>query len=520
VNLHGFLVCVGTDDSRGVESQSDIEQLAQQLHAQTIENFQFSDTLVGPSFEDVARLEERVSEVMHRAGIAGSSTIAESAARRAIRDEAADKILQADRHGPHWRCPSRMVPPREDHLAKLVTNLYENLVGENLGDRLSALDRVFPDWYSRVSLDEGDTLYLAERHFRRLIKDLTFGYGPVEGLLAAPGVSEIMIVPPCRVYIDAGGVLMDTLWRFPSEAAVINIANRLASRVGRRIDRSSPMVDARLLDGSRVNIVMPPIAVRGTAITIRKFPVRMTMPELLVRRTVPPGMDEFLHAAVEADLNIVVSGGTGTGKTSLVNALSDFIPSGDRVIVIEDTAELQLGVSHLVRLEARAPNAEGVGAILHRDLIRNALRMRPDRIILGEVRGPEALDMLKAMNTGHDGCVTTVHANSPLDAIRRLEVLALESNEVSPEAIREHIGSAVNMIIQLVRDVRGRRKVTAITEVLGTHASGEVRTRDLFAFDPESERLRPTGSVPAFCARLENAGLAAGHRVDLFSGAQ
>jgi pilus assembly protein CpaF len=299
------------------------------------------------------------------------------------------------------------------------------------------------------------------------------------------------------------------------------VANRLASRVGRRIDRASPLADARLLDGSRVNIATSPVAVDGTVITIRKFPLhRMTMDELIARGTVPPGLNKFLRAAVRAGLNIVVSGGTGTGKTSLINALSDFIEPGERVVVVEDTAELRLGTDHIVRLEVRAPNAEGVGAIHHRDLIRNALRMRPDRVILGEVRGPETLDMLKAMNTGHDGCLTTVHANSPLDAIRRLEVLALESNdEVSPEALREHIGSAVDLIIQLVRDARGRRKVAVITEVLGVRADGAVRTCELFAFDQESDRLRPTGSVPGFCPRLERAGLASEDLIELFSGA-
>jgi pilus assembly protein CpaF len=351
------------------------------------------------------------------------------------------------------------------------------------------------------------------------ILDEVFGLGPLEPLLHDPTVNDILVNTCKRVYVERRGVIEKTDIVFKDEAHLMHIIDKIVSAVGRRIDESSPMVDARLLDGSRVNIVIPPLAVDGPLLSIRRFgAIPLTADDLLRHRALTPQMLEILRSAVRARLNIVVSGGTGSGKTTLLNVLSGFISAAERIVTIEDSAELQIKQEHVARLECRPPNLEGKGAVRQRELVINALRMRPDRIILGEVRGEEALDMLQAMNTGHDGSITTIHANNPRDAIARIETMAMMGSISLPEkAIRAQIASAVDIIIQVSRMSDGSRRITHISEITGT--SGDmVSLQDIYLFEklglgPSGNvkgRFFATGIVPKFGERLKAAGVPLG----------
>ena len=327
-----------------------------------------------------------------------------------------------------------------------------------------------------------------------------FGLGPLEPLLADPSISDILVNGHRQVYVERKGILELTSVRFHDDGHLLRIIDKIVSQVGRRVDESNPMVDARLSDGSRVNAIIPPLAVDGPLLSIRRFGTDRLMPNDLVERgSLTRGMMQLLEAAVKAKLNIVVSGGTGAGKTTLLNALSVFISPRERIVTIEDAAELQLKQPHLARLETRPPNLEGNGAVRQRQLLINALRMRPDRIIVGEVRGEEALDMLQAMNTGHDGSLTTVHANTPRDAISRLEVMiTLANGNMHLTAIRQQVASAVHIILQCSRMSDGSRRVTSITEVTGMETD-IVTLQDIFVF--EKRGLAPSGKVLGrFCA--------------------
>lgn len=330
------------------------------------------------------------------------------------------------------------------------------------------------------------------------VVDEAVGLGPLEPLLADTSVSEIMVNTHEEIYVERGGRLLRHQSGFSSEQAVVAIIDRIVAPLGRRVDEGSPMVDARLRDGSRVNAVIPPIALRGPCLTIRKFPQRrLEMQDLLAAGSLDTYMAEFLSFSVAARKSVVVSGGTGSGKTTLLNVLSNCIPAGERVITIEDAAELRLNHAHLISLESRPPNTEGKGRVEIRDLVRNALRMRPDRIIVGECRGAEAFDMLSAMNTGHEGSLTTLHANSPRDALLRLETMVLMAGMDLPlAAIREHISSAVDLIVQQARLSDGRRLVTAIVEVTGMEA-GRIQTQELFLYRQDIEpRFEGCGVQP------------------------
>ncbi|GAA4872299.1 CpaF family protein [Serinicoccus chungangensis] len=371
-----------------------------------------------------------------------------------------------------------------------------------------------------AALVQSADISLKPEERRRLIDDLTddvLGYGPLQKLLDDDDVTEVMVNGPDHVYVERAGRLTNSGVVFTSEEQLRRVIERIVSRVGRRIDESSPLVDARLEDGSRVNAVIPPLAVNGSSLTIRKFGKVPLMAADLVRRdSLTPEMVTLLDACVKARLNILVTGGTGTGKTTLLNVLSSFIPSDERIVTIEDAVELQLQQEHVVRLESRPPNIEGRGAITIRDLVRNSLRMRPDRIVVGEVRGAESLDMLQAMNTGHEGSLSTVHANTPRDAIARLETLVLMAGMDLPlRAIREQISSAVDLIVHLSRLRDGTRRVTHVTEVQGME--GEIITlQDAFVFDFSAGvdehgkflgRPRATGVRPGFTERFEDLGI-------------
>jgi pilus assembly protein CpaF len=343
-----------------------------------------------------------------------------------------------------------------------------------------------------------------------------FGLGPLEPLLQDPSISDILVNGWQQVYVERAGLLEETKVRFHDDGHLLRIIDKIVSQVGRRVDESNPMVDARLLDGSRVNAIIPPLAVDGPLLSIRRFGTDKLMPaDLVAKLSLTPGMMRLLEAAVKARLNIIVSGGTGAGKTTLLNALSAYISPKERIVTIEDAAELQLKQPHLARLETRPANVEGQGAVRQRQLLINSLRMRPDRIIIGEVRGEEALDMLQAMNTGHDGSLTTVHANSPRDAIARLEVMVSLANANMPLlSIRQQIASAVQILVQAVRLSDGSRRVTSITEVTGIETD-VVTLQDIFVFEKRGlapggkviGRFTATGILPAFNEKLIAAGI-------------
>jgi pilus assembly protein CpaF len=348
------------------------------------------------------------------------------------------------------------------------------------------------------------------------VLDEVFGLGPLEPLLQDPTVSDILVNTFNSVYVERRGLLEKTAVVFKDNRHLMHVIDKIVSAVGRRVDESSPMVDARLKDGSRINVVIPPLAVDGPILSIRRFGATPLVAEDLVRnKALTQPMLDILKGAVQARLNIVVSGGTGAGKTTLLNVLSGFISERERIVTIEDSAELQMKQDHVVRLECRPPNVEGKGAVRQRELVINALRMRPDRIVLGEVRGEECLDMLQAMNTGHDGSVTTIHANTPRDALARMETMAMMNTVHLPEkAIRAQIASAVHLIVQIARMSDGSRRVTHITELTGTF-SEVISMQDIFLFEKEGlgangkvkGRFRATGIVPKFSEKLMAAGI-------------
>ena len=362
---------------------------------------------------------------------------------------------------------------------------------------------------------------LKKEIFKQVLNDL-LGYGPIQPLLDDPDVSEIMVNGPKKIFVEKSGRLTKSEITFDDDDHVVRIIDRIVLPLGRRVDFDSPTVDARLPDGSRVNAVVRPVAIDGPSITIRKFMKdKLKVDDLIGFGSITRQMADFLEACVKARFNIVISGGTGSGKTTLLNIVSGFIPEGERIVTIEDAAELQLQQDHVMRMETKPANSEGMNAISVRDLVKNSLRMRPDRIVVGEVRGGEALDMLQAMNTGHDGSLTTVHANSPRDALSRLETLVLMAGMDLPlKVVRQQISSAVDLIVQQSRLKDGKRNVTGITEVAGMEGDVIVLT-DIFKFNQTGVtqdgdvlgELTPTGIRPNFTPRLEAAGFKLGAEI-------
>ena len=396
---------------------------------------------------------------------------------------------------------------------KVLDRLDLEKLGKTSGD--AARDEVLVVIRAVVNSEVVPLSFAERESISRQILDEIFGLGPLEQLLKDPSVSDILVNRHDRVYVEKAGKLEQTNLSFKDDTHLMQIIERIVSRVGRRVDESSPMVDARLTDGSRVNAIIPPLAIDGPCLSIRRFgrdPI--TARQMIENQTLTESMLELLSAMVKGRLNILVSGGTGAGKTTLLNVLSGYIPNSDRIVTIEDAAELQLKQEHVVRLETRPPNIEGKGAIRQRQLVINSLRMRPDRIVVGEVRGEEAFDMLQAMNTGHEGSLTTVHANSPRDAMARIENMVSMANLNIPErAVRAQISSAVHAVIQIARLSDGTRKVITVSEVNGMD-NDIIAMQDIFSFDrtgiDETGKVRgvfrATGVRPQFADRLATAG--------------
>ena len=405
---------------------------------------------------------------------------------------------------------------------ELKFTLHRKLVDKINLDALASIDNQKMRSEVRqalLALIDGEPTLLSSTEKQQIcdeVLDEVFGLGPLEPLLKDPTISDILVNTSKHVYVERRGLLELTNVAFRNDQHLLRIIDKIVSQVGRRIDESTPMVDARLSDGSRVNAIIPPLAVDGPILSIRRFSTDKLMPnDLVERKALTQGMIEMLEAAVKSKLNIIISGGTGSGKTTLLNALSVFINAKERIVTIEDAAELQLKQPHVVRLETRPANLEGGGAVRQRELLINSLRMRPDRIVVGEVRGEEALDMLQAMNTGHDGSLTTIHANSPRDAISRLEVMvSMANSNMQVNAIRQQIASAVHLLVQASRFSDGSRRVTGITEVTGMEGN-IITLQDLFVFekrgiDPDGRvigRFAATGIRPKFYEKLVAAGI-------------
>ena len=409
-------------------------------------------------------------------------------------------------------------PDREasgvDPYAELKTRVHHACIAK-LGPQLFSTeaagdlsDQVMRTVTEQLALDRTPLTRDERRQITREIADDILGYGPLEPFLRDDTVTEVMVNAHDRIYIERAGKLERTKAGFADNAHLLRIIDKIVSQVGRRIDEASPMVDARLPDGSRVNAIIPPLALRGPTLTIRKFSRDpYTMDDLINFGSISPKAAHFVSACVRGKLNVLISGGTGTGKTTTLNAVSAFIPGDERIVTIEDAAELQLQQEHVITLESRPPNIEGKGEVRIRELVRNALRMRPDRIIVGEVRGPETLDMLQAMNTGHEGSLTTIHANSPRDALSRVETLVLTAGVDLPlRAIREQIASAFDLLVQISRLVDGSRRITHISEVLGME-SDVVTLQDVFVAKPPDEAAAVSGQPGRLLGSLNCSGL-------------
>jgi pilus assembly protein CpaF len=410
------------------------------------------------------------------------------------------------------------LPRLKEFLINAVSNEMQNQSSLHQQNR-EAVRKLLNDAYARTRADLKPEL--RERVVEEALADL-IGYGPLEVLFPDAEISEIMVNGVRQVYIERNGELLETNVEFDNEAQLLRIIDRIVSPLGRRVDADNPTADARLPDGSRVNVIIPPVAVDGPHLTIRKFlQSKISMDDLVAMEALTPYMAKFLEACVATRLNILVTGNTSSGKTTVLNALSGFIPEKERIVTIEDAVELKLKQRHVVRLETKLPNVDGTGEVNVRELVRNALRMRPDRIVVGEVRGGEAMDMLQAINTGHTGSLTTLHANSPRDAISRLETMAMMAGLDMPLlAIRKQIAAAVNLIVHLARLSDGSRKMTHITELSGME--GDVVTlTDIFKFEQTGVRpdgkiagqVRPTGMRPLFTPRLEASGYKLGGEI-------
>lgn len=506
----------------------DLGQLVKEIHAQLLALMDIGTAEDGETASDeyLLALEGNIDEIARLKGIDQPrfAHMATHIAGVCVRSKLIERLIEESdqtlqpflSEAAHWSRLVSAVPHLERALEELVDQVFERLSLSAKTDLSKQMDIVEQAFWAVWDPEAAELLsdfrqYLAICHLKKQIKDIVFGYGPLEDLLRMPTITEIMVVDSDRIFIEKNGVVENSGRRFISDEVTLTIIERIVSKVGRRIDKSQPLVDARLADGSRVNAIIPPLAVSGPCVTIRKFPEqRLLMDDLVACNSISKTAADFLRASVIQRRNILVAGGTGTGKTTLLNCLSDCIPVKERIVTIEDTAELQLNKEHVVRLETKPANMEGNGEYSINDLVRNALRMRPDRIIVGECRGPEALDMLQAMNTGHDGSLTTIHANSAADAILRLEVLVQSRADMPVTSIHRQIVSAIDVVVQLARFRDGTRRVVQIAEVVEIdNVGGGIRLKDIFKIEDDeiSDGLVPTGRLPSFMGDLVQSNL-------------
>jgi Flp pilus assembly CpaF family ATPase len=469
--------------------------------------------------ESILLLENNIEDICRELSLFGAENapLLEEVTGLTLRDYLINQLILEGGRSPagmdlltknEFDIPATLVSERESELQNLLQFTRERLelnAEPDLSSRIQKVENQFAAVFPlvRPHLHVELRRYLILRALKKDLKDTVFGFGPLQDLIRAPTINEIMVVKSDHIYVERDGVLELSGRRFISDKVTESIIERIVAQVGRRIDKSQPLVDARLPDGSRVNAIIPPLAIRGPCLTIRKFPAhRFTMDDLIEMASVTPSAAMFLRACVIDRKNILVSGGTGTGKTTMLNVLSSFIPHKERIVTIEDTTELQLHQDHVVTLESKQANVEGAGAYTIRDLVRNALRMRPDRIIVGECRGAEAIDMLQAMNTGHDGSMTTVHANSSEEVIKRLEVLVLMAVDLPVVSIHRQIASALDVIVQITRMPGGKRVVTQVSEVAGINPeTSQLIITDIYNYR-DGKALQPTGYLPSFVESL------------------
>ncbi|MEZ6090411.1 MAG: ATPase, T2SS/T4P/T4SS family [Pirellulaceae bacterium] len=527
IRIFPFTLKLENADGRDVDAQTllmdRISELILAIHSAVLSRLDVADTDDSRRESDqfLLQLEHDIDELARINGLQDPANA--DLMLRAAAMTTQSRILRGIIEGAHverssderWTRMLTSSPDFESELISLASHI-ENMIAPDqkadISQRIAAIERkFFKTWEQELENRKYDSRsslirYLAGCYIKKQVKDILFGYGPLEDLIRMPNISEIMVVSRDKIYVEKNGVLEKSGRRFVSDEVSVAIIERIVNRVGRRINTAEPLVDARLLDGSRVNAVIAPLTLSGPCLTIRKFPAKkMLIDDLVKKGALTPVVKEFLKACVHVGCNVLISGGTGSGKTTLLNCLSDFIPDKERIVTIEDTAELQLQKEHVVRMETKAANIEGTGEYTIRDLVKNSLRMRPDRIVVGECRGPEALDMLQAMNTGHDGSMTTIHANTAEDVIQRLEVLVQTAADLPMSSIHSQIGSAIDIVVQLTRKRNGRRCISQITEFVGYDKSeGVLRTKDLFLLEDETDnaRLMPTGALPTFMGEL------------------
>ena len=475
--------------------------------------------------ENILSLERNIEDICRELEVfgAGNKELLDEITGLTLRDHLVNRLIMetgetelfdlATLTANEFDVPATLVPEKETELHNMLHFLRKKLQLDNAGDlseRIGRVEERFNEVFPLLRPHLHDELrrYIVLRTIKKDLKDTVFGFGPLQDLLRAPSITEIMVVASDRIYVERDGVIENSGRRFISEKVTESIIERIVAQIGRRIDKSQPLVDARLPDGSRVNAVVEPLAVTGPTLTIRKFPAdRLTVDRLVEMGSLTQAAASFLRACVVDRRNVLISGGTGTGKTTMLNCLSGFIPHRERILTIEDTTELRLHQDHVVSMETKQANVEGHGAYTIRDLVKNALRMRPDRVIVGECRGAEALDMIQAMNTGHDGSMTTVHANTASDVIERLEVLVLMAADLPISSVHRQIASALDIIVHISRLTGGRRVVTQVSEVVRidpeTH---DIVVTDIFNFR-NGTTLEPTGYLPSFLERLMEKGL-------------
>jgi Flp pilus assembly CpaF family ATPase len=498
---------------------ADLELRIHQKLLERLDLYQF-ETSHGSDPQSILLLENNIEDVCRELNVFGpeNEPLVEEITGLTLRDHLVNQIIMetggdevfdmAVLTSNEFDLPVTLVPEREAELHGLLKFLRERLnlaLCRDVSQQVHRVESGFNDVFHlvRPHLHHELRKYMILRTLKKDLKDIIFGFGPLQDLLRAPTVTEIMVVSSSQIYVERDGIIERSGRRFISDKVTEAIIERIVAQVGRRIDKSQPLVDARLPDGSRVNAIIPPLAIKGPCLTVRKFPAqRLTMDDLLEMGSISKSAATFLRACVIARRNILVSGGTGTGKTTMLNVLSSFIPFKERIVTIEDTTELRLHQEHVVTLETKPPNIEGAGEYTIRDLVKNALRMRPDRVIVGECRGGEALDMIQAMNTGHDGSMTTVHANSAREVIERLEVLVLMAADLPVTSIHRQLSSAIDLIVHISRLPDGARAVTQVTEVVRYDAEEkQIVILDIFNYR-NGVSLRPTGYMPSFIDSL------------------